>query len=662
VFSRSQRTKSAKAQRSHRRTLVVEHLEARELLSITPLTNTNSAAGARWPSLNNKGVCVYCSQVNGLWQVFEENVVTLKSVQMTFDNHNAEYPSIDDNGDILYFEDGGSGGIGWQIVRLSAAGGESTVEFSSQDLYSGAHRDANQYSDIASNGTSISGYNFYDFGGTFFTPTQRFDVSGVGQLPYDFGGSYNYPAINANGDILFASVGGFFSTAVIYKTTTSGPFPGTFVAYATMGRINDSGDIVTVTGDLDSPGTIAILSAPGYTQTTYVGRGSWADINNNDQVIFEAPDSNGVRQIYLYSPTVVQTQFPNPYDSLHKLLYASQNLAVNVSVTDVSDQEVKGQETFYLSTNQNTNVQGDTQLAVNGNVSLDLQPGQPANLPQSSSILSVVIPSDIQPYPPGTYYLKATFSGDDDPSGNSVAVSPALSVCVNSIGEASSFTNPANAAVFDNAVNVVKQGNPPIPTINAPSDIETFIQGWEVQGWKVKPVPGFYPYSDNGVPAIGYGSDLIDKTTGAVNVAFKQIICQYLANHPTLKNSNGDPLTFQDFLDLDPNAYIDKPTAALLLKSGFQVAYQYVTTTYSGLTLNQQAALTDVAYNVGTAGLAKFTSMNADIAMNTPFGFACAGLELVNSIRTTQLQGISPKRTPADFYYLTSSPGVADLL
>ena len=123
----------------------------------------------------------------------------------------------------------------------------------------------------------------------------------MGQLPYDFGGSYNYPAINANGDILFASIGGFFSSPAIYETTTSGPFPGNFVAYATMGRINDSGDIVTITGDLNSPGTIQILSGPGYTQTTYVGSGSWADINNNDDVIFEAPDSNGVRQIYLYT-------------------------------------------------------------------------------------------------------------------------------------------------------------------------------------------------------------------------------------------------------------------------------------------------------------------------------------------------------------------------
>ena len=114
--------------RLHRRTLVVEHLEARELLSITPLTNT--AVDHRWPSLNNQGDFVYSSQVGGLWQVFKNNA------QVTSDSHNNEYPSIADNGDILYFKDGGSSGNGWQIVRLSG-GSESTVEFSSRNGLAG---------------------------------------------------------------------------------------------------------------------------------------------------------------------------------------------------------------------------------------------------------------------------------------------------------------------------------------------------------------------------------------------------------------------------------------------------------------------------------------------------------------------------------------------
>jgi len=168
----------------------------------------------------------------------------------------------------------------------------------------------------------------------------------------------------------------------------------------------------------------------------------------------------------------------------------------------------------------------------------------------------------------------------------------------------------------------------------------------------------FHTYSDIGVPAIGWGADLEDKE-GNVNSTFQGIIQTYLNNNPAQKNSKGQPLTFQDFLDMDPNAYVNKATAIALVNAGEQQAYAYVNTHYSGLTLSQQAALTDVAYNVGTpAGLAAFSSMNADIAMGTPFGFgfACAGLELINSTLLTS-------RSTKDFYLLTSSPpGVAALL
>jgi len=272
----------------------LEVLEDRLAPSITQLTN--DAFDHRWPSNNNQGDYVYSAQVGGLYQVF------LDGQQITSNGNNNMFPSISDGGDIIYFKDGGSGGIGWQIVLRSAGGSESTIEFSSRNSFSGAHRDANKYSGIASNGSSISGYNFYSSSGTFFSPTQRFNISGVGQLPFDFRGSYNYPDINAQGDVLFASAGGFFSSPNIYKTTTSGPFPGSFIASGTMGRINDSGDIVTVSGDLSSPGIVRILTAPGYTQTTIVAAGSWADIDNNKDVIFENLDSHGIRQIYLSTP------------------------------------------------------------------------------------------------------------------------------------------------------------------------------------------------------------------------------------------------------------------------------------------------------------------------------------------------------------------------
>ncbi len=340
----------------------------------------------------------------------------------------------------------------------------------------------------------------------------------------------------------------------------------------------------------------------------------------------------------------VSTEFQNT-NVLHKLLYAGQQLATNVSVTNKGGTEANGSEAFYLSKNTSSSVDGDRSLTVNGNVSLDLQGGQSMSLPQIPSVLNVVIPNDIQP---GTYYLKAKFVGGDDPTDNTVAVSPALSVCVNSQRQASSFTDPGNATVFDNAVSAVKQGTAQYPNMSSISDIAAFVQSQE--GLR------YFPYSDNGVPAIGFGSDLIDKTTGQVNTQFEAIINTYLANNPQLG------FTFQDFLD-EKLVYIDKKTAIALFSSYFQTVVQYVETNYSGLTFNEAAALIDIGYNIGTAGLKKFTSMNADIAMGTPFGFACAGLELVNSIRTSQLSALGAvSRVQKDFYLLTSAPGVADLL
>ena len=71
---------------------------------------------------------------------------------------------------------------------------------------------------------------------------------------------------------------------------------------------------------------------------------------------------------------------------LHKLLYANQQLAVKVSATNKSTQGVQGNEVFYLSTNPDDSVNGDPPpLTVNGNTSIDLQPGQTLSLPQIPS-------------------------------------------------------------------------------------------------------------------------------------------------------------------------------------------------------------------------------------------------------------------------------------
>lgn len=260
-----------------------EQLETRALLSITPITT--DANNHRWPSLNNDGDIVYSAQVNGLWQVFKNGQ------QVTNDGHNNMYPVISDNDDIVYFKDGGSGGLGWQVVRRSANGSESQVEKSTS--FRGKHRDAGRFSGIASDGTSITSYTFYDF-----SAVRRFNVSGVGRLTADFF-PWDYPDINASREIVYSGFGS------VRKASVSSPYPGTTVASATMARINDSGDLVTVSGDLESSGQIEILGAPSYTQRTAVSDGVWADINASRDVVFEDFDANGMRQIYLFEETVV---------------------------------------------------------------------------------------------------------------------------------------------------------------------------------------------------------------------------------------------------------------------------------------------------------------------------------------------------------------------
>ena len=125
-------------------------------------------------------------------------------------------------------------------------------------------------------------------------------------------------------------------------------------------------------------------------------------------------------------------------------------------------------------------------------------------------------------------------------------------------------------------------------------------------------------------------------------------------NNLTLKNCKSRPLTFQDFPALDSHAYVDKATAVALVSAGEKAAYTYVTSHYSGLTLKQKAALTDVVYVVGTEGIYGFFNINADLPDGHSFWLRLPGLELISSTLDS--------RTVKDFYLLTSSSGVADLL
>jgi GH24 family phage-related lysozyme (muramidase) len=398
---------------------------------------------------------------------------------------------------------------------------------------------------------------------------------------------------------------------------------------------------VTNSGD----GTVSILQGNGDgtfqpQQTIDVGSNAYSvvagDFNNDKKPDLVVCDLSPV--LLLNSP--LEARFTSP-GTMHKLLYANQNENVPITLTNGYDHPVKGKVIFYLSTNQNQGVAGDEELKTKGNPSSVTVPtGGTSTLPQAPSVLAAVIPTGIHP---GTYYLKAAFIlvGESMPEMSAVAVSPALKVAVNYKGQATIFANATTTAIYERAVDAAKspQGPPNVTTISSEDDIKTFIEDNEALNLHV--------YPDQGVPAIGYGSDLKDMTTGKVNATFEAIIKQYLATNPEYHGKH--LVIFTDFLNPKNKwATIDEATAGQLFEAGFQAAENDVMGTFTGLTLQEEAALIDLVYNVGTTGLTKFKSMVADINQGD---FASAGLELINSLRTTQ---VPEKRTDADYYLLTA--------
>ena len=348
----------------------------------------------------------------------------------------------------------------------------------------------------------------------------------------------------------------------------------------------------------------------------------------------------------------VESSFVNT-GLMHKLLYASQNLNTSVTASNKSSSTVSGKENFYLSTNSDPSVSSnDIALNTSGNTSLTLKAGETKPLSSGSEPVAVNIPASIQP---GTYYVKAVFITSSGEMG-SVAVSPALTTSLRANKTVSSFATsnyPKNVTIYEAAVDDVKQGKAIYKDMMTEDDIKSFIQNNEDSQAKKL----YYCYSDNDVPAVGFGSDLTDKETGEVVPEFKSIIETYINAHP------GIGFTFDDFLKIDTSAYVDKATALKLFQVKYMKARDYVDSNYNSVSMNQRAALIDICYNVGEAGIKKFKDMNSNLAIGTPASFAAAGLEFINSKRTVDLgpkQGLV--RTRQDFFLLTSVAGVADYL
>lgn len=251
----------------------------------------------RWPSMNNAGDIVWSQKDgNGKWQVFKRPATGGSPTQITTGPQNHERPVISDNGTIVWFQYTSPGSVDSQVVgcgpNCQPGGATFTIEFSSQDAFSGNFRDAGPNFGIASNGTTIS---YYTFCCTSFV--RRFNVSGVGRLSGDFLGR-DYPDINSNNVIVYTD----YIAGSIILATTSVPSPGVAVGLGQVPRLNDALDLVYIRNN-------QVLTQSGVGgQATVVASGTWADINNNKDVVFEQV-TNGSSQIFLatsgYKLTIV---------------------------------------------------------------------------------------------------------------------------------------------------------------------------------------------------------------------------------------------------------------------------------------------------------------------------------------------------------------------
>jgi hypothetical protein len=276
---------------------------------------TNDSYGHEWPSINDNGAVVWSEKdKNGYYQVQLQSTPLLgqKRQPKTKGNQNHERPTIDDNGDILYFQDNTGEGAGYEVILLSNSGVQSVVEFSSanpttckppDDPTCVSWRTAGQNLGIASNGTTITYYDFCTNPGAVCV--RRFDVSGIGELQCagaacDFSG-YDYPSINSSDIVTVSSTGS--SPALYYFNASSPAFPLPSVGAGTTPHIADDSmkpQVVSVSGSGEIQSGYLFFSNSSYSPAS-VAPGVWSGVNNSGLIAYEQPDTSGNDQVWLAS-------------------------------------------------------------------------------------------------------------------------------------------------------------------------------------------------------------------------------------------------------------------------------------------------------------------------------------------------------------------------
>ncbi len=308
----------------------------------------------RWPSINNNGDVVWSQQVAGKWQVFRKNApasssaggAQLQPAPADAPNHNYKYPAISDGGDIVYLRDNNprnNGSSDLQVIRRSSTGAEAILEFSSRnvDLINaiGAQRDAGRHFGIASDGKTIS---YYDFSRTGSATVRRFNVPGfqfkdsIGAIR-SFVGS-DYPSINADGYYVYAGGPGVFKSSLSGTDAFRVDLDG---EQGTAPSIGDGiGSTVTyIRSPLFQNGDVIsgeIKSRKGTNQPVSVHSGSWAYVNKSGLIVFEDL-INGNRQLFLAYPLV---HFIDPVSD--PSLYSGTDLSSDIASLATMGKEVEG--------------------------------------------------------------------------------------------------------------------------------------------------------------------------------------------------------------------------------------------------------------------------------------------------------------------------------
>lgn len=244
---------------------------------------TSGSTNHRWPSINNNGNIVWAEQIGSYWQVVKD------AVQITSDSYDKRYPAISDSGDIVYVKYGVGGGVQRYVIKHPSTVVEISTQLGCQ------HRDAAEHPDISLAGEIIWYYDWYGSCGAI-PDGRRLNSSVRGRIvdnlyPGDYPsilsstGEYVWQEEDLWGKYVYSSLDGHIDSGEIPRISEYG------IVYISRGYIK-----------LHREGHSSYVED----EDGYRIRASYADINDNGEIVFER-QVGGVYHIFLgtITPTPV---------------------------------------------------------------------------------------------------------------------------------------------------------------------------------------------------------------------------------------------------------------------------------------------------------------------------------------------------------------------